>query len=156
MRIRHVTPVIIPAVGNWLKAALLAAALAVPAGAADDFVVVVNPSVAGAAMRRADLASVFLKKATRWGDRSAAVPVDQSGTAPVRKAFSEAVLQMPVATVLQYWQKQMFGSSPLRPPQVRGSDEEVLVFVAKTEGAVGYVSRSASVPATVKVVQLTE
>lgn len=125
---------------------------AVPSIAADEFVVVVHPSVAGASIRRPDLAALFLKTATRWGDRSPAVPVDQSGTSAVRKAFCDSVLGMPVAAALQYWQKQMFGGSPLRPPAVKGSDAEVIEFVEKTEGAVGYVSKAASLPAGVRAV----
>ena len=72
---------------------------AAAARAADEFVVIVHPSVTGASIRRADLAAVFLKKAPRWsGGGGLAVPVDQSGTAPVRKAFSEkVVLRQPVA-----------------------------------------------------------
>jgi ABC-type phosphate transport system substrate-binding protein len=133
---------------------VLAAAALAPA--ADDFVVIVHPSVAGAQVRRADLAAVFLRKAARWGGGKAAVPVDQSGTSAVRKAFSESVLGMPAATAIQYWQKQMFAANPLRPPAVKGSDAEVIAFVAKTEGAVGYVSKGAALPAEVKAVALVE
>ncbi len=130
--------------------------LASPAPAADEFVVVVHPSVAGVNVRRADLAAVFLKKAARWGTGATAVPVDQSGTSAVRSAFSQAVLGMPVATAVQYWQKQMFAVNPLRPPAVKASDAEVLAFVAKTEGAVGYVSRSAVLTAGVKTIAIIE
>jgi ABC-type phosphate transport system substrate-binding protein len=84
------------------------------------------------------------------------VPVDQSGTSPVRSAFSEAVLGMPVATAVQYWQKQMFAANPLRPPAVRGSDAEVIAFVAKTQGGVGYVSKAAVLPPEVKAVAVIE
>ncbi len=122
--------------------------------AADQFVVIVNPSVAGSNIRRADLAAVFLKKAPRWGGGALAVPVDQSGTAAVRKAFSEAVIRQPVDQVVQYWQKLMFTSSPLRPPSVKASDAEVIVFVAKTSGAVGYVTPGAALPAGVKTLLL--
>ena len=66
------------------------------------------------------------------GGGATAVPVDQSGTSPVRNAFSQAVLGMPVATAVQYWQKQMFAANPLRPPAVKGSDAEVIAFVEKT------------------------
>ena len=126
-------------------------ALLVPASpAAEDFVVVAHQTVFGTSIRRADLASVFLRKVPRWGDRTPAVPVDQSATSPVRKAFSETVLQMPVSTVLQYWQKQMFATQPLRPPPVKGSDAEVMAFVGSTPGAVGYVSSSATLSAAVK------
>jgi ABC-type phosphate transport system substrate-binding protein len=126
------------------------------AAAADDFVVVVHPSVAGTNIRRPDLAAVFLKKATRWGAGGTAAPVDQSGTSAVRRSFSEAVLGMSPTAVVQYWQKQMLSSSPLRPPVVKASDEEVLAFVAATTGAVGYVSKAASLPAGVKAVALID
>jgi ABC-type phosphate transport system substrate-binding protein len=139
----------------WLAMAVLLAAAA-PSPAADQFVVVVHPSVSGTNVRRADLAAVFLRKATRWGTGAVAVPVDQSGTSPVRNAFSQAVLGMPVATAVQYWQKQMFATNPLRPPSVKGSDDEVIAFVANTEGAVGYVSRAAVLPKGVKAIAVIE
>jgi ABC-type phosphate transport system substrate-binding protein len=126
------------------------------AAAADDFVVVVHPSVAGTSIRRADLAAVFLKKAARWGAGGTAVPVDQSGAAAVRRGFSEAVLGMSPTAVVQYWQKQMLTASPLRPPAVKASDDEVLAFVAATEGAVGYVSKAAALPPGVKAVTLID
>jgi ABC-type phosphate transport system substrate-binding protein len=140
---------------SGLAMALVLAA-AVPSPAADEFVVVVHPSVAGTNVHRSDLAAVFMKKATRWGTGAPAVPVDQSGTSAVRSAFSQAVLGMPVTTAVQYWQKQMFETSPLRPPAVKGSDVEVIAFVAKTEGAVGYVSRAAALPAGVKAVAVID
>lgn len=144
--------------GRFAAAVLAVSAViaARPSPAAEGFVVIVNPSVAGNQMHRKDLAAVFLKKVTRWGDRSTAEPVDQSGASPVRQAFSEVVLEMSVATVLQYWQKQMFASAPVRPPVVKPSDAEVIAFVARTAGAVGYVSAGARLPASVKTVSLAD
>jgi ABC-type phosphate transport system substrate-binding protein len=127
-----------------------------PVPAADDFVVIAHQSVLGTSVHRSDLAGVFLRKVPRWGDRTAAVPVDQSATSAVRKAFSESVLRMPVSTVLQYWQKQMFATPPLRPPAVKGSDAEVMAFVASTPGAVGYVSAGAALTDAVKAVAVTD
>ena len=133
---------------------VLAASALAPA--ADDFVVIVHASLPGSTVRRADLAAIFLKKAPRWGAGGVAIPVDQSGTSPVRGAFSQAVLGMPVATVVQYWQKQMFGATPLRPPFVKGSDADVIAFVAETPGAVGYVSRATALPAGVKALDVID
>jgi ABC-type phosphate transport system substrate-binding protein len=127
------------------------------AGAADAFVVIVHPSVAGASIRRADLGAVFLKKALRWsGGGGLAVPVDQSGTSPVRIAFSEGVLGRPVAQVVQYWQKQMFSAARLTPPPVKASDAEVIAFVAKNAGAVGYVTGGTTLPPEVKTLALID
>jgi ABC-type phosphate transport system substrate-binding protein len=129
---------------------------AAPAASADDFVVIVNPSVPGTNVKRSDLAKVFMKTATRWGSAGAAVPVDQSGTSPVRKAFSEAVLGQPVAQVVQYWQKQVSRASSLRPPPVKANDVEVLAFVANNQGAVGYVSAGIPLPPDVKALTLVD
>ena len=132
--------------------------LAVPvlSPGADDFVVIVHPSVIGAQLRRSNLAAIFLRNATRWGGGKPAVPVDQSATSPVRRAFSDAVIGMPAGTVVQYWQKQMFEGGQQRPPVVKGSDAEVIAFVASTEGAVGYVSKAAALPPEVRAVAIIE
>ena len=142
-----------------LFAFLVAAAVTFTAAAqaTDSFVVVVNASVAGTTVRRTDLAAVFLKKALRWGDGSPANPVDQSGTSPVRKGFSESVLHMPVMGVVQYWGKQLVSmAASVRPPTVKASDDEVLAYVAKTNGAVGYISGSTALPPGVKAVTIIE
>jgi ABC-type phosphate transport system substrate-binding protein len=39
---------------------------------------------------------------------------------------------------------------------VKGSDAEVIAFVAKTEGAVGYVSKAVALPSEVKAVALVD
>jgi len=136
---------------------LVVATMGTPAAAADSFMVIVNSTVAGTNVRRADLAAVFLRKAVRWGDGSPANPVDQSGTAPVRRDFSEAVLQMPVTAVVQYWGKQIASAAvSVRPPTVKASNEEVLAYVAKTTGAVGYVSSGTALAPGVKAVAIVE
>ena len=140
-----------------LASAVLLLAMMGTADATDSFVIVVNSSVAGTSVHRADLAAVFLKKAARWGDGSPANPVDQSGTSPVRKGFSETVLHMPVMAVVQYWGKQLTSmANSLRPPTVKASDDEVLVYVAKTSGAVGYVSGGTALPPGVKAITVVD
>ena len=149
-----------PALYHWAVNRALVRALAAlgillaisvsPAPAADEFVVIAHQSVLGTSVRRSDLAGVFLRKVPRWGDKTPAVPVDQSATSPVRQAFSESVLNMSVSTAVQYWQKQIFATPPLRPPAVKNSDAEVIEFVGSTPGAVGYVSAGAALTDEVK------
>jgi ABC-type phosphate transport system substrate-binding protein len=140
-----------------LAAGILVAAVLGTAQAAESYVVIVNSSVAGMNVRRADLAAVFLKKAVRWGDGTAANPVDQSGTSPLRKEFSETVLHMPVMAVVQYWGRQLVSvAASIRPPTVKASDDEVLMYVAKTSGAVGYVATGTALPPGVKAVTIIE
>ena len=46
--------------------------------------------------------------------------------------------------------------SPLRPPVVSGSDAQVIAFVEKTAGAVGYASKAAVRPAGVRAIAVSE
>jgi len=103
---------------------VLVLAMASLAPGADDFVVIVHPSVAGTQMRRADLATLFLRGRPR------------AGAGESRQCR---------------WTSRGF-----RPPAVKGSDAEVVAFVAKTEGAVGYVSKAAALPPEVKAVAVID
>jgi len=59
---------------------------------------------------------------------------------------------------VQYWGKQLasVAASSLRPPIVKASDDEVLLYVAKTSGAVGYVASGTDLPPGVKAVTLID
>lgn len=105
---------------------------------------IVHPSVTVDAVSREQLARLYLKKGIRWSDGRSAVPVDQSEGSAVRAAFTRDVLAKTPNEVKSYWQQQIF-TGRAAPPAVRGSDAEVVRFVAQTSGAVGYVSAAAEV-----------
>ena len=137
-----------------LVAAVLAAAPGKDASAAAAFRVIVNPDVKGSQMPRSVLAAIFLKQALKWGDGRAVVPVDQSVQSAVRRSFSNEVLKQGIVEVQVYWQRKITAGQV--PPPVKTSDEEVLAFVASTPGAIGYVSSSTSLPATVREVTVVD
>jgi ABC-type phosphate transport system substrate-binding protein len=106
------------------------------------FVVIVHPGVPERSIKRELLAQMYLKKVTRWSDQELVKPVDLRFTTPVRREFSEHVLQRSLETVRIYWQQRIFSGRDLPPPELP-SDELVLEYVARTRGAVGYVSAQA-------------
>ncbi len=122
------------------------------AGAADSFKVIVSAGMAGSVIARQTVAQVFLGPADRWGDGRPVAPVDLSATSPTRAAFSEAVLDMSVLGVRQYWTRNI--SSGRFPPPVRSADEDVIAFVAARPNAIGYVSAEAPLPETVRVLPI--
>lgn len=138
-----------------LLAALILYGFVSPVVAATDASVriVVHPQVKGTQIPRAVLSSIFLKQAPRWADGSAVLPVDQSVKSPVRSAFSNRLLGMPLMDVQIYWQRRM--SAGVTPPPVKVSDEEVLAYVAANAGAIGYVSSTTPLPETVKAIDIT-
>lgn len=125
-----------------------------PAAADPTFTVIVHSDVQGTAIPRTVLASIFLKQVLRWGDGRRVAPVDQSLRSPVRVDFCEAVLHESIDGVQLLWNRKL--AKGVMPPAVKSTDEEVLAFVAKTEGAIGYVSSGVSLPPTVKAISITE
>jgi ABC-type phosphate transport system substrate-binding protein len=127
-----------------ILAVLLASALSAAAHPADapSFVVIVNTANA-ATLTRDELANIFMKRITRWDDH--AVPilvVDALPDSPVREAFSRAVLHRGVGAMEAYWQQQIFSGRDV-PPVQKETDAEVVAFVRRNPGALGYVSGDA-------------
>jgi ABC-type phosphate transport system substrate-binding protein len=107
-----------------------------------EFRVVVHASNPTRTAERSFLADAFLKKVTRWGEGEAIRPADLRPSAQARRSFTERILKRSVGAVRSYWQQRIFSGRDVPPPELE-SDEEVLAFVAKHPGAVGYVSGSA-------------
>jgi ABC-type phosphate transport system substrate-binding protein len=140
--------------GRRVATAVLLVVLAATgrAAAADPFKVIVNAKVTGKAIRRDALADIFLGRAERWGDGRTVSPVDLSTTSAVRESFTHSVLEMTVLSVRVYWTRAI--SSGHYPPPTRSGDDDVVAFVAKNAGGVGYVSEQATLPDTVKVLDV--
>jgi ABC-type phosphate transport system substrate-binding protein len=138
-----------------LLAALVSAAVAASASGAQEFQVIVHPSVQGTKITRANLSAIFTGKTARWGDKAEARPVDQSANARVRRAFTVAVLGLSMGELQMYWQRRVMADHVF-PPPVKGSDEDVLGYVAENPGAIGYVSPEAALPESVKVIAVVD
>jgi ABC-type phosphate transport system substrate-binding protein len=115
---------------------------AAPRRALAQFIVVVHADNPVAAISRAELANYLLGKETRWPHGPTVVPVDQPVDSRIRQAFSLAVLRQPAAAVRLYWQQQQFAGRGTTPPQF-ATDREVLEFIRRSPGGVGYITASA-------------
>jgi ABC-type phosphate transport system substrate-binding protein len=112
------------------------------ADAKPEFRVIVHPKNRIQSASKKFLTDAFLKKTTRWEDGEAIKPVDREPKSAVRKSFTKSVLERSVAAVRNYWQQRIFSGRGVPPPEL-DSDEEVVAYVLKHRGAVGYVSGSA-------------
>jgi ABC-type phosphate transport system substrate-binding protein len=135
-------------------ALLLTLALALSASGlgAQEFKVVVNAGSGVTQMAKDEVAKVFLKKARKLPDGTAAAPVDNDGA--IRDAFSKAVHGRDKAAIESYWQQQIFSGQDV-PPQKKPTDAQVLEYVRTTPGAIGYVSAGADLGSGVKPVAVT-
>lgn len=110
--------------------------------AATEFRVVVNRENPVSAVTRDELSDLFLKKVTSWSSGTHALPVDQAEGA-VRWAFARDIHHRSAAAIRAYWQQRIFSGRDVPPPE-RENDEDVLAFVRRNPGAVGYVSAAAA------------
>ena len=123
------------------------APLSADASSGAAYLVIVNPAHSTERTERDFLADAFLKKVTKWRDGDAIRPVDLSSNSPIRRRFTEDVLKRSVQAVKSYWQQHIFAGRDLPPPELE-TDEDVVSYVLKHPGAVGYVSAAAELHGT--------
>jgi ABC-type phosphate transport system substrate-binding protein len=110
-----------------------------PAG----FQIIVNPANPTTSVERRFLMDVFLKKVTRWPHDELIRPADLDAGSPVRRRFSDQILRRSVAAVKSYWQQLVFSGRDVPPPEL-DSDWQMVRYVLKYPGAIGYISPGAN------------
>jgi ABC-type phosphate transport system substrate-binding protein len=142
---------------DWrtILAAIALAATSASASGAQEFQVIVHPSVQGTRITRANLSALFTGKTSSWGDKTPAMPVDQSAKAPVRRAFAVSIIGLSMGELQMYWQRRI-STDRLFPPPIKASDQQVLEYVAANAGAVGYVGADTPIPEGVRVIAVVD
>jgi TonB family protein len=108
---------------------------------ADNVKVIANSSVKADAISASDLRRVFLEERIALADGSHVEPVLEKG-GPVHAAFLE-YLGISEDDLQTYYRTLVFTGKGSMPKEL-GSDAEVVAYVARTRGAIGYVSSTAS------------
>jgi len=117
---------------------------------ASDVKVIANSSVSASAVSADDLKDVFLENTDSVAG-SHVEPVLLKG-GPVHEAFLHAYVGKADSVLETYYRSLVF-SGKGSMPKAFSSDAEVVAYVAKTKGAIGYVS-SATDTAGVKVLSV--
>jgi ABC-type phosphate transport system substrate-binding protein len=127
-----------------LAVAAFCAALFAQAGpAVPVYQIVVHANNPAGIVDRSFLEDAFLKKVTTWPTGETIRPVDLASNSSVRRKFTDDVLRRSVEAVKGYWQQRIFSGRDVPPPELDG-DDDVIKYVLKYEGAVGYVSGGAN------------
>jgi hypothetical protein len=129
----------------FLAALTIGAATAAAASAAD-FKVIANPGVKVEEISANDLKEVFLATKTSLGDGTHVEPVWEKGGA-THEAFLKEYVGKTDAAVGTYYRSLVF-TGKASMPKTLATDAEVVGYVEKTKGAIGYVSATASTGST--------
>lgn len=117
-------------------------------GNAADIKVIANPSITETSMTADQLRGVFLMTKSIGGHTE--IVLESSGAA--HEFFLKEYLGKSDAALLTYYRSLVFtGKGSM--PKILGSDAEVVGYVAKTKGAIGYISSGTST-AGVKVIEV--
>lgn len=103
------------------------------------FRLIVHKSFPFDEITKSRLSQVLLKKSTTWSDGKRTFPVDLGGRSEVREALSREIHGRSLASIKSYWQRQIFSGTSVPPPEL-DSDQEILEFVRRQPGAIGYIS----------------
>lgn len=104
--------------------------------------VIANPSVPSDTISAHELKSVFLVERTALRDGTRVEPVFEKG-GPTHEAFLREYLHQSDDQLQNYFRSLVFSGRGSMPKSV-SSDAEVIAYVARTKGAIGYVSTDAS------------
>jgi len=126
---------------NYLVIAIAAGICAAVTASAADFKIVANQSVGASSVSADELKGVFLVTKTSLSDGSHVEPVLEKGGA-THEAFIKEYLGKSDSALQTYYRSLVF-TGKASMPKTRGTDADVVGYVAKTKGAIGYVGAEA-------------
>jgi ABC-type phosphate transport system substrate-binding protein len=118
--------------------------LTVPgAGAAQStrYKVIVNAGNPATVLRTSELARIFLCTATIWPGGTPVLAVDQADGTPIRQTFVRDVIGKDSVSLSRYWEQAIFAGRAVPPPTM-ATDADIVDFVRRNLGAIGYVAAS--------------
>ena len=115
---------------------------------ADDAVFIVNPDGADASISAEAAKAILLGNKIKW-DGGGLIKLAVLTQGDAHEKIMHEYVQRSADQFDKYWKKMVFSGKGMMPVQA-ASDADLVAYVAKTPGAIGYVS-AASVTGAVKV-----
>lgn len=105
-----------------------------------ELVVVANASSGVERLSQNEVINIFLGRYRQLPSGIAALPVDQPSGSPMKARFYRKLVNKDIAEINTYWARLTF-SGKTAPPRQATSSAEMLEWLARTRGAIGYVER---------------
>lgn len=109
---------------------------------AQDVVVICNKNVSENVLNQIDINKIFLGKKTEWSN-SQNIKFAIMKKEDIHKIFLKEYIGKTEAQFRTYWKKMVFTGKG-RLPLSFDTPEEMIQYVAQTEGAVGYIPKDAA------------
>ena len=119
----------------------------------EDYVVVANKGTEVKQLPKQEMKEILLGIRSNWADGTLVRLVVQ-GEGAVHEHVLKDFMRMTPYQYDRYWKRLVFSGNGVMPETLR-NDQEVLAYVSRTPGAIGYVSSSTSL-SQVKVVPILD
>lgn len=106
--------------------------------------IIVNSANPARELTKTQVSNFLLKKKAKWDHGVDAMPADLDAQSAIRAAMSEDIHGRSVASIKNFWQRQIFSGRDV-PPQELSDDNRMLDHVKSHPGSIGYVSGAAKV-----------
>jgi len=117
---------------------------------ADEIIIIANKNVSETSLSTAEIKDIFLGEKSSWQDHTR-INFVLSGNDEIHKKFLEKYVNQTPMGYKSYWRKLVFVGKG-KAPKSFSSPKELVDYVAKTNGAIGYVS-SEEKTAEVKIIE---
>ncbi len=107
------------------------------------------------AIKRSELAAIFLGRKSTWDSGKKIIPTLQSEKNPVTRDFLRDVLGKSLSQYRAYWKRRLFSGGGTVPKPMRTS-AEVIAFVASHHGAIGFVEESTEMNDKIVAVEISD
>lgn len=134
-----------------LRTILVLSAVLVAGTACADPILIANSSVAEDALSASQVQKIFLGKTAQWDDGTR-VTISMLKGGDVSTAFLKGYVKKSPKQFATFWKKAVFSGTG-EMPAAFDTEADLVVFVSKTPGAVGYID-SATAHDEVKVIAI--
>ncbi len=110
----------------------------IPDAVAENVVIICNKNVSESSLSKTDVKQIFLGQKSQWSDGSS-ISIMTLKKGDTHKQFCKTFTRKSTSQFRAYWKKMVFTGKGQNPPTV-ATEKELIEFVIKTEGAVGYLS----------------
>jgi hypothetical protein len=115
-----------------------------------DLVVVVNARSGVERLTTDEVINIFMGRYRQLPSGIKALPIDQPETLPEKARFYRLLVNKELPEINAYWARLIFSGKTIPPQQARNT-AEVMDWLTKKRGAIGYIERS-QVDSRVKIV----
>ena len=108
-----------------------------------EVVFIVNKSVNEKTISRAEIKNIFIGVVTRWPDKQK-IRFAILTKADEHEIFTKKYINKSISQFRCFWRNQVFTGQG-NFPKIMSTEQDIIAYVARTKGAIGYISSSVSI-----------